>query len=341
MSSDNPKLPPGQQLVAAGKWPIIGEKQPGQSFAASFEVTGQVANPRAWSLSEAQQLPSISTAIDIHCVTRWSKLGVQFRGVPLSELIQQSSPLEDARFISMVAHSDRGHSTSLPLDAIKELQPLLAWEADGEPLPVEHGGPLRVVVPGRYFYKSVKWLARVELLAADQLGFWESTAGYHNTADPWLQQRYLATNISKQQARDILERKNISKLDLRGIEAAGLDLNNLVAKESLLRNANFRGAILREAAFDRANLSNAVLTDADLRGASFREADLEGADLTGADLRGADLLGASLVAATLVEALSTGEEHGALIDSTTRIDRRVLDELTPPQAKYLAQKVRW
>ncbi len=326
--------------MAPGKWPVIGEREPaagGEQW--TVDVAGQVAGPRLWLLEELQQLPSITRSVDIHCVTRWSKLAVEFRGVSLLEVLRRSEPLDNARYVSFIARSDRRHSTSLPRDALEALDPILAWEADGEPLPLEHGGPLRVIVPGRYFYKSLKWLARIEVFVDDQLGFWESTAGYHNTADPWRQQRYLASKLTKQEARVILQSLDFRDRDLRGIEAPGFDLTGLHAEAAKLRNANLQGAILQKACFDGANLSNANLRSADLRDASFLGADLEGADLTGADLRGARFHGASLVAATFVSTEQPNEPEGALVDSSTQFDPAVMDEITPEQADYLSHQI--
>ncbi len=342
MLSDDSPLPSGQQLVAPGKWPIIGEREPGEGDVPwTVVVAGRVARPAVWTLDELKGLPSRALPIDIHCVTRWSKLAVEFRGVLLADLIQQAQPLNDACFVSLVARSQRGHATSLPLQVIRDSNVLVAWEADGDPLAVAHGGPLRVVVPSRYFYKSLKWLARVEVLVDDRLGFWESTAGYHNTGDPWRQQRYIAPNLTKQQARTILQKRDFRKRDLRGIDAGRFDLTGLQAEDALLRNANFQAATLRSANFDRANLSNAKFQNADLREASFVRADLEGADLSGADLRGAVFRDASLVAATFVATTTAGAEYGARIDTTTHIDRRVLEVLTPEQAGYIARQMNW
>jgi DMSO/TMAO reductase YedYZ molybdopterin-dependent catalytic subunit len=134
-----------------------------------------------------------------------------------------------AQFVSFVARSIRSHSTSLKMDDALRAGALVAFAADGAPLTEEHGGPVRVVMPGRYFYKSLKWLERIELLAEDRFGFWESTAGYHNGADPWRQERYVASGITKTQARAILGTRNIAGRDLRGLAAAGLDLSGFRA----------------------------------------------------------------------------------------------------------------
>ena len=210
----------------------------------------------------------------------------------------------------------------------------MAYESNGNPLPVDHGGPLRLIVPGRYFYKSLKWLERIELLAEDRLGYWEAESGYHNTADPWREERYMAPALDKQEAARLLAKRDFSGRNLRSIAAAGMDLAGLSARGALLRDADFSRANLRGACFDGANLSNARLVGADLRGATFLGADVEGADFTGADLRGADLTGASLFGATFCDE-SAVPPCGATIDATLRVAPDQLDALTPPQAAFL------
>jgi hypothetical protein len=278
----------------------------------------------------------VRQAVDIHCVTRWSKLSVEFIGVPLAALIGRSCPTADARYVSFVACSDRDHSTSLPLTDALSLGALVALEAEGRPLPVEHGGPVRMVVPGRYFYKSLKWLERVELLSSDRLGYWEREAGYHNQADPWQEERYLAPAMSKWEMAVVLATRDFSGRDLRSIDARGHDLIGLTARGSLLRDADFRGCVLRGACFERANLANAHFQGADLRGASLVSADLEGTDFVGADLRGADLRGASLFGATFrADGTSLAQ---AQLDGTTLFDAASLEQLTPLQLEYVLRQ---
>jgi hypothetical protein len=216
-------------------------------------------------------------------------------------------------------------------DAVS-LGTLVATQHSGQPLPSEHGGPVRVIVPGRYFYKSLKWLTRIELLAEDRLGFWEAEAGYHNHADPWREQRYLATSITRQQAAELIRLRDFRGLDLRGIDASGRELAGLRAEDALLRDANFRRATLTGANFARANLSNAHLDGAVLAGASFQSADVEGADFCGADLRGADFRGASLFGATFV---GPAGQLPAQIDATTLFDLDRLDDLLPEQCEFV------
>ena len=328
-------LPPGQQLVAAGKWPLMGERAPASS-AAPWQMTidGLVTHPYKLSLDQLRGCRLTEQVVDIHCVTRWSKPGIRFRGVALAELLPRAQPVPEASFVSFVARSQRKHSTSLPLADAIALDALVALEVDGKPLDTNHGGPVRLVVPNRYFYKSLKWLERIELLAEDRLGFWESTAGYHNKADYWQEQRYLASGISATDARVILAQRDIRGRDLLGLNAAGLDLRSLQATGALLRNADFRACDLRDAIFDGANLTNAHFENAQLHGASFRGADLEGADFAGAHLAGACLLAASMVATSFVgdDALTV-----ATFDASTELAAARLEDLTPAQQTYLGQ----
>ncbi len=124
---------------------------------------------------------------DIHCVTRWSRLDMDFEGVPIQHILERARPKPSARFV--VEHAEQGYTTNLPLDILDEDDVLLADVADGEPLTPEHGYPLRLVVPTRYFWKSAKWIRGLQFRADDQLGFWERY-GYHNEADPWQEQRF-------------------------------------------------------------------------------------------------------------------------------------------------------
>jgi DMSO/TMAO reductase YedYZ molybdopterin-dependent catalytic subunit len=334
-------LPPNQQLAAPGKWPVVGEKAPRQDDAPwTVSATGLVAQPHVWTLDELQALPQETHLIDIHCVTRWSKPQVAFTGVPLRVLLEQVSPLPTAQFVSFVARSERGHSTSLPLVDALLLDTMIAFAADGKPLEEIHGAPVRTVVPGRYFYKSLKWLETLELLAEDRLGYWESEAGYHNVADPWREERYIAPNLDRNALRLALTARNFRGQDFRSVSAAGFDLAGLNAERALLRDADFRRANLARSNFTGANLSNAHLQLADLRDAVLRDADLEGADFRGADLRGADLRGASLFGATFCPEPPNAEAFSpAILDRTTQILPDALGKLTPHQQDFVRQAI--
>jgi hypothetical protein len=296
-----------------------------------------VERPRTWSLEELAELPQSEILTDIHCVTRWSKLDVRFSGVLLKTLLDACQVAGSARFVSFVARSERRHSSSLPLPQALQLGTLLATHYEGRPLPEDHGGPLRGVVPGRYFYKSVKWIETIELLEQDQPGYWESEAGYHNHADPWLEQRYIAGSISRREAAALVERRDFSGRDLLSINVASLDLRGLRAGNALLRNANFECCNLCDADFRQANLSNARFRQADLRGADFASADLEGADFAGADLRGVSFHSCSLFGTTFADVSGGLILHPARFDGDTRIDRESMAALTGDQQRVVDQ----
>ena len=329
------RLPPGQQLVASDKWPIIGEKKPRESSQPwQLSISGNVAKPVSLGISQLRALPQTKAVVDIHCVTRWSKFAVEFGGVLLADLLAPCDVEPAAKFVSFVARSDRRHSTSLQLETAISQQTLIALDVDGQPLPTDHGGPIRNIVAGRYFYKSVKWLEQIELLVEDRLGFWEAETGYHNLADPWLEQHYLASAIGRREAAQLIALKDFSNQDLRGINASQRKLPGLLAKGAALRNADFSGADLRRADFSNANLSNAYFRRADLRDAIFLDADLEGADLSGADIRGANFSGCSLIGSTFFDT-SAGPELGAIFDSKTTFPAELLAPLFPLQLEYV------
>jgi DMSO/TMAO reductase YedYZ molybdopterin-dependent catalytic subunit len=184
---DPARLPPGQYLTE--KWPVLHAGSVPEVDLATWDlrVFGQVESPLTLSWEELKELPSTEVTVDIHCVTRWSRFDTSFRGVHWRELAELVGPKRSARFV--VAHAEQGFTSNVPLTAIEADDALLAYEADGEPLTPEHGWPLRLVVPSRYFWKSAKWLRGLELLAADRPGFWERY-GYHNEADYWKEERY-------------------------------------------------------------------------------------------------------------------------------------------------------
>jgi DMSO/TMAO reductase YedYZ molybdopterin-dependent catalytic subunit len=343
LMSEKQSLPPQQQLAAQGKWPIVGEKSPRRSDAPWLvSVGGLVAAPKTWTLDEIAAMPRVERLIDIHCVTRWSKPCAQFGGVPLSRLLDQCQPSQEARFISFMARSEQNHSTSLALEDALRLDALVALEYEGEPLEAIHGGPIRIVVPGKYFYKSVKWLEHIELLAEDRLGYWEKEAGYHNEADPWREQRYIAPNLDKKTLKEALAKRDFAGKNFQSLDARGLDLAGLNARGALLRAANFQRINLERACFDEANLSNASLEGSDLRRATFLNADVEGANFRGADLRGADFTGASIFGATFCEEEGGGgaESFGpSRLDPTTRIDEAAIDALTPLQQSFVRRSL--
>ena len=334
MPERNPRLPPGQERTA--KWPVVGEKAPRADDAPwTLAIGGLVERPLVWTLDELLAMPQTETTLDVHCVTRWSRFDARFSGIPLAALLAQARPRPEARFLSFVARSERNHSTSLPLHDALDLRTLVAFQADGKPLEPIHGGPVRTVVPGRYFYKSLKWLTRIDVLAEDRLGFWEAESGYHNRADPWREERFVAGNVDRRLARALMDRRDLRGRSLLGIELGGHDLTGLDAREATLRDARLPRAVLRDADFSGANLSNADFEGADLRGARFVGADLEGARFFGADLRGADLTGASLFGTVFLPP----EGSGARIDPSTRMDG--LDRLGERQGRYVESRLKF
>ena len=184
---DPSRLPPGQYLTE--KWPVLhAGTVPGTDLATwDFRVWGEVENPITLDWEQFNDLPQTENVQDIHCVTRWSRFDTRFGGVHWREIAKLVRPKPSARYA--IAHAEQDFTANVPLEALEDEDALLATDADGEPLTPDHGWPLRLVVPGRYFWKSAKWLRGIELRANDQPGFWERY-GYHNDADPWREQRY-------------------------------------------------------------------------------------------------------------------------------------------------------
>ena len=168
---DPARLPPGQYLT--DKWPVLHAGTVPETDLATwdFRVWGLVENELVLSWQEFSDLPMVDVTEDIHCVTRWSRFDVTFRGVPWSALAERVRPKPTAHFA--IAHAEQGYTANSPLSFLEDPLALLATHADGEPLTPEHGGPLRLVVPGKYFWKSAKWLRGIELVSADRPGFWE------------------------------------------------------------------------------------------------------------------------------------------------------------------------
>ena len=184
---DPARLPPGQYLTE--KWPVLhaGTVPDTELAVWDFRIFGEVEKPLTLTWEQLHELPSRHVTVDIHCVTRWSRFDTTFRGVHWSELAKRVRPKPSARFV--IAHAEQGFTTNLPLEALEDENALIAYEADGQPLAPEHGWPLRLMVPSRYFWKSAKWLRGLELSGSDQPGFWERY-GYHNDADYWKEERY-------------------------------------------------------------------------------------------------------------------------------------------------------
>ena len=184
---DPARLPPGQYLTE--KWPVLHAGDVPETDLATwdFKVFGEVENPISLSWEQLQELPATEITLDIHCVTRWSRFDAGFEGVHWREVAKLCRPRPSARFAIALAEHD--FTSNVPLSFLEDENALLATHADGEPLTPEHGWPLRLVVPGKYFWKSAKWLRGIDLSPVDRLGFWERY-GYNNSADPWQEERY-------------------------------------------------------------------------------------------------------------------------------------------------------
>jgi len=184
----DPRLPPGQYDVGSD-FPVLTAEVTPSIEPASWTMTidGLVESPRTWSWDELHALPPSRFEGDIHCVTTWSKLATSFEGVSLDTLLVETRPLAGATHL--VATSTTGYTTNLPLEHVRDGRAWVVWTHEGHPLPREHGGPARLLVPHLYFWKSAKWVTRITLLDHDEPGFWERN-GYHDLGDPWREQRY-------------------------------------------------------------------------------------------------------------------------------------------------------
>ncbi len=181
------RLPPGQSLTR--KFPVL-HYGPVPAFDESswdLRVFGEVAEEKRWTWQEFRQIPTVQVRADIHCVTGWSKFDTVWEGPRFRDFIQLFELKPGARYV--IAHCEYGFTANLPLEVMLDDDVLLAWKYDGQYLDPEHGFPLRLVVPKRYFWKSAKWLRGLEFSAVDRPGFWER-AGYHNEGDPWKEERY-------------------------------------------------------------------------------------------------------------------------------------------------------
>jgi DMSO/TMAO reductase YedYZ molybdopterin-dependent catalytic subunit len=181
------RTPPGQYLTS--DFPVLSAgptpRTPLDQW--SLRLEGLVDRPLQWSWEELLSLPSREYVVDISCVTKWTHLDMRWQGVSLDTLLESVQLDERAAFL--IAECDGGYTTNLPLADVLNNQAFVAYEYDGKPLAPEHGGPARLVVPARYFWKSAKWLRGLRIQDRDEPGFWESL-GYHNRGDQWLEERY-------------------------------------------------------------------------------------------------------------------------------------------------------
>ena len=183
------RLPPGQYetrdfpVLSAGPTPRI----PLTSW--DFTIRDTAGRSVRWSWDELQALPHETPTVDIHCVTKWSKFGTSWEGVSVDTLLEAARAGGVAEGAFVVAFCDGGYTTNLPLADVTGGKAWVAFGYDGAPLPPEHGGPARLLVPHLYFWKSAKWVRGLKLLTRDESGFWEQL-GYHDRGDPWREQRY-------------------------------------------------------------------------------------------------------------------------------------------------------
>jgi DMSO/TMAO reductase YedYZ molybdopterin-dependent catalytic subunit len=179
------RTPPGQYLtddfpvLSAGPTP----RTPLERW--DLQLVGEIDQPRRWTWEEFQNLPRETFTVDIHCVTKWSKLDTEWEGVSIDTLLDGVEHSADY----LIAHCDGGYTTNVPIEDVTGGKAWIAFRYDGEELAPEHGGPARLLVPHLYFWKSAKWVRGLELSSDDQPGFWEQL-GYHNYGDPWQEQRY-------------------------------------------------------------------------------------------------------------------------------------------------------
>jgi DMSO/TMAO reductase YedYZ molybdopterin-dependent catalytic subunit len=184
---DPARIPPGQYVTE--RFPVLtyGPNPAYDLTTWSLSVDGEVEAPFALGWEELQALPQQEVTVDIHCVTRWSKLDTTWRGVRVRDLLDRARVKPSGTHV--LVHSDGGYTTNLPLGALLDDEVMIAHTYAGEPLEHDHGAPARLLVPKRYFWKSAKFVRRLEILPEDRQGFWELN-GYHNDADPWQEQRH-------------------------------------------------------------------------------------------------------------------------------------------------------
>ena len=181
------RIPPGQYFTE--KWPVLhyGSVPRVDLKTWSFKVWGEVDNPFEFDWAEFKTMPRKPLHTDIHCVTRWSRLDMDFEGVAIQTILEMAGVRPTATHV--VSHAEQGYTANVPLSVLDDDDVLLADTFGGAPLELEHGYPLRLLIPKRYFWKSSKWIRGLEFLDHDQLGFWERY-GYNNNADPWQEERF-------------------------------------------------------------------------------------------------------------------------------------------------------
>jgi DMSO/TMAO reductase YedYZ molybdopterin-dependent catalytic subunit len=181
------RLPPNQRPTRG--WPVL-HASPVPKFNPAlwnFRTWGEVENETEWTWDEFRALPSTTVQSDFHCVTGWSKFDNAWEGISFREIADRAKPTPKATHV--MVHAEYGYTANLPLEALFDDDVLFAWSHDGDPLEAEHGGPLRLVVPKLYAWKSAKWVRGVRFMDHDERGYWE-VRGYHNDAHPFAEERY-------------------------------------------------------------------------------------------------------------------------------------------------------
>ena len=183
----DPTVPPGQTVTDGFPVLHVGDVPAIDPASWRLRVFGLVENPFDLSYDELRAMPATTWHGDIHCVTRWSKKDTDWKGVLFSRIVERAKPR--ASVTHVVQHAENAYTTNLPLSAMLDDDVLVAYEFDGKPIEPIHGGPVRLLVPKKYFWKSAKWVNGIEFLDHDEKGFWE-VRGYNNDADPWKEERY-------------------------------------------------------------------------------------------------------------------------------------------------------
>lgn len=184
---DPSRVPPGQYLTERFPVLTVGPNPRFDLGAWDLTVFGEVGRELRLDWGQLMAMPQHEVVVDIHCVTRWSKLDTAWRGVRVRDVLEHAGVKPSGSHL--MAYSDGGYTTNMPLDVVMDDEVLLAHAYDGQPLEKDHGAPLRLLVPKRYFWKSAKFLRKLEVMSEDRMGFWELN-GYHNDADPWREERH-------------------------------------------------------------------------------------------------------------------------------------------------------
>jgi DMSO/TMAO reductase YedYZ molybdopterin-dependent catalytic subunit len=182
------RLPPGQHLT--DRFPVLQKGRIPNIDRGSYilEIKGEIENPMKFTLKELIQIQDKEIIADIHCVTSWSKFNTKWGGISFKKLFELVKPKATAKFLEFFC-ADDGFTTTVPIERLQTDNTILALTYEGDPINEKHGGPVRPIIPDLYFYKSAKWVQKINFLKEDRLGYWERS-GYSNKADPWKEQRY-------------------------------------------------------------------------------------------------------------------------------------------------------